>query len=68
MGTVLIGYFWGELVPLGNNDRGGAGTKSLIVGTVWIGYFEGQLVPLGTNEKGVPVPNPYCGQRLDRVF
>ena len=27
MGTVLIGYFSGELVPLVNNARGGTGAK-----------------------------------------
>ena len=39
--TVLIGYFWGELVPLGINDKGRAGTKFPVVGTALIGYFEG---------------------------
>ena len=55
VGTVLIGYFEGELVPFGTNDRGRAGAKSPIVGTVLIGYFEGELVPM---TEGEPVPNP----------
>ena len=52
MGTVLIGYFWGELVPLGTNDRGRVGAKSPTVGTALIGYFWGKVVPLATNDRG----------------
>ena len=50
MGTALIGYFWGELVPHGTNDRGGPVPDPL--GTVLIGYFEERLVPYGTNILG----------------
>ena len=43
-----MGYFGGEAVPYGTDDRGSADAKALTLGTKLMGYFDGEPVPTGT--------------------